>query len=542
MSRELLKHLTKGSSRVVAVVLLAGAVAFATGNAQTNKGTNSSPASVLSYSKLDTNPYYKELKNFHPEGISNAQCIKCHKKRDPGMVSAWEHSAHATAKKNRAGCIECHVVPKDYPTALKGKVCPFAATAGKSKNWSIAVAVSSVTCAKCHKKEVDQFLNSGHARAAAQWLAPNGSSHGYLMTKLAFNYEEMKGANPTFGVSGEKMQKGIRTDGAVFTSNQKTPFKADLGVANTCIQCHGTLIKLDKNGVPDPSTWPNDGVASLYPDGGVGNCNACHTRHSFSAAEARQPASCATCHLGPDHPDIEVFDSSVHGHVFETHREMYDFSTGKQIPGKTLVGPTCFTCHMSAINGLKSTHNISLRLKWNLWAPSSFERDKGYETAGWAWWSKHKVLRGNPKAGNPMGPMAARTQMKQVCAACHESTFITNYFDRVDAQVENYNNYFKEASAMMKDLKKKGLIKSDVWSDPFFKLYYYLWHHDGRRMRQGAAMGSADFAHWHGVFIVMQDIREMKDIYNYRLRMLKKFKDPKKVLEMEPPIAVVPHN
>ncbi len=498
------------------------------------------PEKALSYSKLDTNPYYKELKNFHPEGVTNAQCIKCHKKRDPGIVAQWEHSVHATTKKNKAGCVECHVVPKDYPTALKGKVCPFAKNSGK--NWSIAVAVSSVTCAKCHKKEVDQFLNSGHSRAAAQWLAPNGTKHGFLMTKLAFNYEELKGDNPTFGVPGKKMAGGIRKDSPVFAANQKTPELADLGVANTCIQCHGTMIKLNKNGVPDPSTWPNDGVASLYPDGGVGNCNACHTRHGFSTAEAREPAACANCHLGPDHPDIEVFDSSVHGHIFATHKAEYNFATDKQIPGKTIVGPTCFTCHMSGINGLKATHNISLRLKWNLWAPKSNERSKGYETAGWAWWSNKKVLRGNPLAGNPLGPDAARTQMKKVCAACHEATFIDNFFARVDAQIINYNKYFEQADKMLKELKAKKLIKSDVWSDPFFKLYYYLWHHDGRRMRQGAAMGSPDFAHWHGVFIVMQDIREMQDIYNYRMRMLKKLKDPKKVLQEEPPIAVVPHN
>ncbi len=57
----------------------------------------------------------------------------------------------------------------------------------------------------------------------------------------------------------------------------------------------------------------------------------------------------------------------------------------------------------------KSNTQYLLRLKWNLWAPSSFERNKGYETAGWAWWSKHKILKGNPKAGNPLGPDEART-------------------------------------------------------------------------------------------------------------------------------------
>ena len=96
---------------------------------------------------------------------------------------------------------------------------------------------------------------------------------------------------------------------------------------------------------------------------------------------------------------------------------------------------------MSGINGLKATHNVSERLKWNLWAPKSFLRTGGYETAGWTWWKSHKLTRGNAKAGNPQGPEAARSEMKQVCATCHQDTFINNYFQRVDASVKIYNQY-----------------------------------------------------------------------------------------------------
>ena len=498
-------------------------------------------AFALNTSILDSNPNYVKLKNFHPKGVSNQQCLLCHKTLDPGIVADWEHSKHA---KYGVGCVQCHVVPKNYPTAFKTH--PY-----QGPNWTVQIAVSSVTCAKCHAKEVIQFLNSGHARAGAQWLAVNGSKHGYLMTKLAYYYEALKGKNPSLnGVSGAKMAKGIRKDGSVFYANQNDPRIADLTAANACVQCHGTVIKLNKNGVPNPATWPNDGMASLYPDGGVGNCLACHTRHTFSASEARQPASCATCHLGPDHPDIEIYDSSVHGHIFETDKQFYNFHTGAQIPDKTLRAPTCFTCHMSGINGLHATHNVSLRLKWNLWAPTSFLRTGGHETAGWAWW-KHggkvipgvSIIRGNPRAGNPAGPEAARAQMKQVCATCHEATFINNYFQRVDAAVKTYNEYYAWANKMMKNLRAKGLIMHDAWSDPFFRLWFYLWHHEGRRFRQGAAMGSPDFAHWHGVFEVMQDIREMTNIYNYRMRMYKKYGgNAQKVLENEPPMPDSPHN
>jgi len=487
---------------------------------------------------LNDNPNYKKLKNFHPKGVTNETCLMCHKATDAGIVADWQHSKHA---KVGVGCVECHVVPKDYPTAFKKHPM-------QGSNWTVQIAVSSVTCAKCHTKEVTEYMNSGHSRGGSQWLATDKNKHGYLMTKLSYHYESLKGANASYGVSGKNMEKGIRTDGSAFQANAKNPRTADLEVANICIQCHGTVIKLDKNGVPDATTWPNDGIAALYPDGGVSNCTSCHSRHKFSAAEARQPGACTNCHLGPDHPMKEVFESSVHGHIFETNEEDYDFSTGDQIPGKTVRAGTCFTCHMSGINGLKSTHNVSARLKWNLWAPKSFERTKGVETAGWAWykgagkveWGK-TVIRGNAKAGNIQGPEAARSDMKQVCATCHQATFTNNYFQRVDAAVTVYNQYRTMAEQMMKDLKAKHLMKSDVWSDPFFKLYYYLWHHEGRRMRHGAAMGSPDYAHWHGVFQVMQDIREMKDIYNYRMKMLKKYGSAKKAMENEIPMPVVTH-
>ena len=478
---------------------------------------------------LESNPYYKKLVSFKPSpAVSSKKCLSCHETETPGIVADWQHSMHAKAG---VGCADCHVVPKDYPTAFKKHKL-------QGANWTVQAAVSSVTCAKCHPNEVAEYLNSGHSRGAAQWVN-TVSKHGILMTKLAYYYESGKGNNPTFGSSG--YTKGIRNDLSTPKMWENNPKKADLVVMNNCIQCHGTYIKLDKDGRPDPTTWPNDGIAALYPDGGVSNCCACHSRHKFSAAEARKPASCTNCHLGPDHPDKEVFESSVHGHIFDSNEEAYDFSTGKQIPGKTLRAATCFTCHMSGINGLKATHNVSVRLKWNLWAPVSKQRNGKTETAGWTWWKEKKAIRGNPVAGNADGAEAARSEMKQVCVTCHSETFANNFFERVDAAVETYNKYAAEAQKMLKELKAKGLIKSDVWSDPFFKLYYYFWHHEGRRFRHGAAMGSPDYSHWHGVFQVQQDIREMRDIYNYRMKMYKKYGDAKKVLENEPPMPVVTH-
>ena len=62
-------------------------------------------------------------------------------------------------------------------------------------------------------------------------------------------------------------------------------------------------------------------------------CDSCHTRHRFSPQEARHPAACATCHMGPDHPQIEMYETSKHGVMFE-------------VEGDTARVPVCVDCHM----------------------------------------------------------------------------------------------------------------------------------------------------------------------------------------------------
>ena len=46
---------------------------------------------------------------------------------------------------------------------------------------------------------------------------------------------------------------------------------------------------------------------------GAAQCDACHTRHTFSVEEARQPQACETCHMGFDHPQWEMYSASKHG-------------------------------------------------------------------------------------------------------------------------------------------------------------------------------------------------------------------------------------
>jgi len=327
--------------------------------------------------------------------------------------------------------------------------------------------VTPKTCAKCHPAEHKQFASSGHYRAWIQVEKKKG------LQDLMYVHEGQN--NPKF--KGAPKETG-------------------------CMQCHGSRIKMDDKRRATADTWPNSGMGTIWPDESVGNCTVCHTRHSFSISEARKPEACASCHLGPDHPDIEIFLNSKHGHVYETNKMSYKWDSPPDAwePGD-YKAPLCATCHMSGIGKLTTTHNVSRRLHWNLWAKRSNPRN-----------SKDPL---NAMTGDAV---AGRAEMKQVCGNCHMSNFADNFFKQGDKQVNLYNEaYYDKALVMLNDLKKKNLLAKNPWKDKFQKVYYHLWHHEGRRMRQGAMMGAPDWAHWHGVFEVMQAYYELEEIYKKRI-------------------------
>ena len=391
------------------------------------------------------------------------KCIECHAQKQPGIVADWKNSRHGHVN---VSCIDCHQVDKGSPMASQS--CPGV----KGTEVYMTMVVTPKACGRCHASEVDQFSKSGHARASVQYHAEDGRNFKG-MTALIATHE------------GQGMDK----------------FKNASDMTG-CMQCHGADVKLGADGRPTKETWPNSGVGSTYPDGSVGNCVVCHTRHTFSIAEARKPAACASCHLGPDHPDIEIFNNSKHGHIYNSEGTTWNYTSAPDAwePGDYRA-PTCAVCHMSGIGELETTHNVSERLKWNLWATRS-------------------EVRNSP---DPLSPLTGegiegRKKMKSVCSNCHSSLHNDNFFEQADNHIELYNEgYWDPALAMKKELAEKNLLKANPWDDEFQNIFYHLWHHEGRRMRQGAAMGGPDYAHWHGVFEVQQDLYELKAIHKKRM-------------------------
>ena len=385
-------------------------------------------------------------------------CIECHATETVGIVSDWDGTLHA---EEAISCVDCHEVEPDSPLALKD------VEGHEDVTVAVALLVPPSACVECHEDQVAQFEASGHYKAHLQRVPKDG------LTALVHVHEGQN--HPEF--SGSPDETG-------------------------CMQCHGTDIEVDEKGYPLTGTWPSAGVGNVYPNGSVGNCTVCHSRHSFEISEARKPEACGGCHIGPDHPDLEIYENTKHGQIFATEGEewAWDSAPGEWEPGDYRA-PTCATCHISGVGDLEMTHNITQRLYWNLWAKTSKVRTDADIMSLWY---------GDGEAG--------RVEMQAVCDECHGEAHAEKFFEIGDRAVQLYNEaYWEPAEAMRVELAELGLLKENPWKDEFQILHYYLWHHDGRRARQGSMMGGPDWAHWHGFFELQQKLYKMEDIYDKRI-------------------------
>ncbi len=387
-----------------------------------------------------------------------AACITCHEKRDPGIVGQWRESRHAEVD---VGCIDCHAAKPADPDGFK------------HEGATIAVLVTPNDCAGCHDKEVTQQKGSHHAKAAQ------------ILGSLDNLLGEVVGGQPA----------------------------VDAG----CRQCHGSEVKLDKNKRPTPETWPNTGMGRINPDGSWGSCSACHSRHAFSVRQARQPEACGKCHLGPDHPQIEVWNESKHGILYHANRETLKLDAAAWRAGVEYhTGPTCTSCHMGATRTQEVTHDVGERIAWTLRPPISsrlnmivFEDD-----------TKEDILGDNPtlpkvgalftgKSGKEKRVKAVlawkqrRNNMLEVCRSCHEESFLNGAFRQFEAVVELYNEKFaKPCKAIVDELRATGKLTKADFDEAIEWTWWEIWHHEGRRARHGASMQGPDYTWWHGMYEV----------------------------------------
>jgi hypothetical protein len=328
------------------------------------------------------------------------------------------------------------------------------------------------TCGNCHKDRVQQFKKGKHAVA---WAA-------------------MK-AMPTAHRQPMALIEGLKG----------------------CGGCHKIGLKTDQE------------IKDLEKAGagfGLASCDACHTRHTFSVQEARQPQACQTCHMGFDHPQWEMYSSSKHG-------VRYLLKQNKTLP-ETTAAPTCQTCHMQ-----EGDHAV--RTAWGFLAVRlPLPEDKEWAADRVTILQGLGVLdpEGKPtprldvvKAADvarltPEDWQKERDKMIKTCNQCHSANFARREMEKDDRMIKEADHLLAEAIRAVAALYKDGILpkpKSYTYAFPDLltfhdaptvieqKLFVMFLEH---RMRtfQGTFHANPDYALWYGWSEMQRDLAEIKEM------------------------------
>jgi hydroxylamine dehydrogenase len=260
----------------------------------------------------------------------------------------------------------------------------------------------------------------------------------------------------------------------------------------------------------------------------VGNaaCDSCHTRHSFSVREARQPQACETCHMGFDHPQWEMYSGSKHGVKFLLRQE-------KAI-SSDVVAPTCQTCHMQE-------GNHAVRTAWGFLAVRlPMPEDK-------QWADDRAVILKALGVLSPEGQPTARLdvvkaadvarltqeewqkdrdKMVETCNKCHSRNFARGELEKGDQMIKASDHLMAEAIRIVAGLYKDGVLKQPKTYAAAFpdiltfqdaptvieqKLFVMFLEH---RMRtfQGTFHANPDYALWYGWSEMQRDLTEIREL------------------------------
>lgn len=358
---------------------------------------------------------------------ASGKCAQCHREQTAAIVHEYERSAHAEEEVN---CLECHGPAQGQASR-------------EHRGFVLAVELTAKNCARCHDEQYTEYLRSRHAAPA--WAAVAGAAD--------FEPEQVAHAE-TFhpGAVDRPPNELARLEGPAATRRG-------------CEGCHA--------------------VGQPNADGSIGSCTDCHSRHWASLELARAPRTCGQCHMGPDHAQLEIYEESKHGVLYEAHRLGMDVGFGAdELEPQDLPVPVCSTCHMGGIGGQEATHDTSVFLSYYLFAPISEKR-----------------------------PHFARNQarMKDLCNECHTSDHTDDYYEGAEAVLQTTNERVREAKAIFVSLREEKLLTPDHLDEPIEFLYFDLWHYHGRTAKHGAFMGGADYVQWHGNYPLLKGLVELED-------------------------------
>jgi hypothetical protein len=368
---------------------------------------------------------------------SSDACVTCHRNSTPGIVEQYGHSSMAA---NKVACRDCHEVQQNFPGAIQ------------HQGAYIVNHPTTAMCQKCHQAETAQFEQSRHGAPA--WVAFAGTDSLNAAQKAQYH------AIPEGQYSPSKARNAI----GALEGPQITQF--------ACETCHA--------------------VGKPQVDGSIGDCTECHLRHEFSLEQARKPETCNACHIGPDHPQWEIYQESPHGIAYQTNGQTWNWNAA---PGtltvKDFPAPTCATCHFSGFGASGTTHDVGDRLSWFLSAPISERRPS---------WQDNK------------------TRMQNVCLECHNRNFVDDFYKRADQGTDAVNQKIQAGNAIMDPLTQKKLPTDKPFDQPIEFQNFELWHHWGRTAKFGMWMQGPDYTQWHGAYEMEKALVNLKDMADQLLK------------------------
>ncbi|MCH7874832.1 MAG: nitrate reductase [Gemmatimonadetes bacterium] len=362
---------------------------------------------------------------------SDDDCVSCHRHATPGIVQQFGFSRMAAAE---VECVDCHEVAEDYAGAVE------------HEGTYVLREPTTAMCESCHHAEVAQYNQSRHGLPA--YVAYAGAEG--LSPELLAGYE----AIPEGGFRPDRMRNAL----FAMEGDEITRF--------ACRSCHD--------------------IGKPAADGSVGQCSKCHLRHEFSLEQVRKPETCNACHIGPDHPQYEIYQESPHGIAYHTggYRWNWEAEPGTLTP-EDFPAPTCAICHLSGFGAAGTTHDVGERLTWYLFAPISERRPA---------WQDNRV------------------RMQSVCSECHNANFIDDFYQAADAATERVNEWVRESDRIIAPLRRRGLLTAEPFDEPIDFVHFEAWHHWGRTAKFGIWMQGADYVQWHGIYELLADLAELREL------------------------------
>ncbi|MGJ0533213.1 multiheme c-type cytochrome [Methylocystis sp.] len=352
---------------------------------------------------LNPHDFYKPPQTIDVDA-QRAQCVECHSQVTPGWTHSWKGSVHGNLDAIR------NLPDSDaraYKKAMITEVENNLRSMGTLKNGE---PLKEVGCIDCH-----MGVGKDHGQHKTELRMPDAAACGQCHVQ---QFAERESERDTFTWPQDQWKPGHPSHALSMKANVENAVWAAMEqreVAEGCTFCH------------TPQT----------------TCNSCHTRHEFSAVQARKPQACAICHNGVDHNEFEGYMLSKHGTIYQTRGDTWDWNVrlADAMEKGNMNAPTCAFCHMEYQG--KFTHNMVRKSRW-----AFLPMPKIAENLNHPWFTQRKE------------------SWVSTCSNCHSDRFARAYLDGMDKGIISGIDITETARSVLVKLYNDKLLPGQTTNRP----------------------------------------------------------------------------